>query len=88
MFLQINSRKKYKYIRIVHNYRDGYKCKHKLIMHLGPYEKKRYERIKEALKDWKPMSRADTIIKEMKTEAANVKKHARPFTKSLNYRYK
>ena len=88
MFLQINSYRKNKYIRIVHNYRDGKKCKHKPIMHLGPYEEKRYKRIKNELKDWKPMSRADTIIKEIQTEVANVKKHARPFTKSLNYRYK
>ena len=88
MFLQINSYGKYKYIRIVHNYREGKKCKHKPIMHLGPYEEKRYERVKKQLKDWKPMGRADTIIKEMKTEIANVKKHARPFTKSLNHRYK
>lgn len=86
MFLQINSYGKYKYIRIVHNYREGAKCKHKPIIHLGPYEKKRYEKIKKDLKDWKPMGRADTIIKQMEAEVANVKKHARPFTKSLNYK--
>ena len=88
MFLRINSSGKYRYIQILHNYRDGNKCKHKIIMPLGPYEEKRYERIKKQLKDWKPMSRAYTIIKEMKTEVVNVKKHARPFTKSLNHRYK
>lgn len=32
------------------------------------------------------MDRAATIIKEMEAEIANVKKHARPFKRSLNYK--
>jgi len=33
------------------------------------------------------MGRAATIIKEMETEIANIKKHAKPFTKGLNYKH-
>jgi hypothetical protein len=86
MFLAINSIGKYRYIRILHSYREGKRCKHKPIMHLGCYERKRYKRLKRQLKDWKHMDRAATIIKEMEAEIANVKKHARPFKRSLNYK--
>jgi len=83
MYLVINTLEKYRYIRMLHNYRDGKRCKHKPIMQLGRYEEQRFRRLKKELKDWKPMDRADTIIKEMQRDVANVKKHARPF--KINY---
>jgi len=86
MFLRINSSGEYRYIQILHNYGDGGKSNHKAIMLLGHYEKERYERLKKELKDWKPISRADTIIGEIEAEVANVKKHVKPFTKKLNYK--
>ncbi|MCG2791911.1 MAG: hypothetical protein L6305_09245 [Actinomycetia bacterium] len=87
MFLRINSSGKYRYIQILHNYRENGKSKHKIITPLGHYDKERYTRLKKELKDWKPMSRAVTIISEMKTDIANIKKHAKPFTKGLNYKH-
>jgi hypothetical protein len=88
MFLLIKPLGKYRYIHIVHNYRVGKKIKHKSIMHLGIYEKERFECLKKELKDWKPISRAATIIAEIENEIANVKKHAKPFTKKINYHRK
>ena len=55
-------------------------------MYLGRYEKERFEFLKKELKDFKPVSRATTIINEIENDVANVKKHAKPFTKKLNYR--
>ena len=86
MFLRINSSGKYRYIQILHNYRIGKKSKHKAIMQLCRYNKEHYERLKKELKDWKPISRAVTIIGEIEAEVANVKKHVKPFTKKLNYK--
>ncbi len=86
MFLRINSSGKYRYIQILHNYRVDKKSKHKAIMQLGRYNKERYERLKKELKDWKPISRAATIIREIENDVANVKKHVKPFTKKLNYK--
>jgi hypothetical protein len=86
MFLRINTSGKNKYIKILHNYRDGKKSKHKAIMQLGRYNKERYEILKKELKDWKRISRAATIINEIENDVANVKKHAKPFVKKLNYK--
>ncbi|MHB8278259.1 MAG: hypothetical protein ACYDIA_11470 [Candidatus Humimicrobiaceae bacterium] len=88
MFLLIKPLGKYKYIHIVHNYRVGKKIKHKPIMHLGYYDKERFSFLKKELKDFKPMSRAATIIREIEDDVANVKKHASPFTKKINYNRK
>ena len=88
MFLRINSSGKYRYIQILHNYREGKKSKHQAIMQLGRYDKDHYERLKKELKDWKPVSRAATIIAEIEANVANVKKHVKPFTKKLNYKRK
>ncbi len=88
MFLLVKPVEKYKYIHIAHNYRVGKKIKRKPIMHLGYYDKERFEFLKKELKDFKPMSRAATIIREMENEVANVKKNAMPFTKKINYNRK
>ena len=88
MFLLIKPLGKYRYIHIVHNYRVGKKINHKPIMHLGCYDKERFEFLKNELKDWKPVSRAATIIREIQNDVANVKQHTMPFTKKINYNRK
>jgi len=89
MFLRINSSGKYRYIQILHNYREGGKSRHKIITPLGLYEKERYQMIKDNLKDWKRMSRADTIISELKNDIDNVKRQGKYFLLRcrINYKY-
>lgn len=88
MFLRINSCGKYKYTQILHNYREGEKCKHKIIMQIGRYRKEHYQRLKKELKDWKTMERAATIAKEIKADVANVKKHKRLYLGKVNYQHR
>lgn len=89
MFLRINPNGKYKYIQILHNYRKNGKSIHSIITVLGLYEKERYQMIKNSLKDWKRMGRADTIIRELENDIENVKlqgKHSL-LRRNINYKY-
>jgi len=89
MFLRINSSGKYKYIQILHNYRRNGKSIHTIITPLGHYDKERYTRLKKELKDWKHMSRADTIVSELENDIENVKlqgKHSL-LRRNINYKY-
>ena len=79
MFLRINSSGKYRYIQILHNYREGSKLRHKIITPLGLYKKECYQMIKDNLKDWKRMKRVDTIIDEFKNDIGNVKRQGEYF---------
>ncbi|PIU28131.1 MAG: hypothetical protein COT09_06195 [Candidatus Hydromicrobium americanum] len=83
MFLRINSSGNYKYIQILHNYRKNGKSIHTIITPLGRYEKERFQVIKNNLKDWKRMGRADTIITEMKNDIDNTRKTV----KGLNFNH-
>lgn len=89
MFLRINRNGKYKYIQILHNYRKNGKSIHSIITVLGLYEKERYQMIKNSLKDWKRMGRADTIIKELENDIENVKLHGKHslLRRNINYKY-
>ena len=89
MFLRINSNGKYKYIQILHNYRKKHKSIHSIITILGRYEKERYQMIKNNLKNWKRMSRADTIIRELENDIENVKLQGKYslLRRNINYKY-
>jgi len=89
MFLRINSNGKYKYIQILHNYRKNGKSIHSIITVLGLYEKERYQMIKNSLKDFKRMSRADTIIRELENDIENVKLQGKYslLRRNINYKY-
>ena len=57
-------------MKVLHSYRKDGKSKHYLIATFKKYEEERYFKIKEALKDWKVMSRASVVINEInKTDA-------------------
>ncbi|MHB8281079.1 MAG: hypothetical protein ACYDIA_26100 [Candidatus Humimicrobiaceae bacterium] len=45
--------------------------------------------IKNSLKDWKRMGRADTIIKELENDIENVKLHGKHslLRRNINYKY-
>ena len=89
MFLRINSSGKYKYIQILHNYRKNGKSIHTIITPLGRYEKERFQIIKNNLKDWKRMSRADTIVSELENDIENVKLQGKYslLRRNVNYKY-
>jgi len=89
MFLRINSSGKYKYIQILHNYRKNGKSIHSIITPLGRYEKERFQMIKNNLKDWKRMSRADTIVSELENDIENIKLQGKYFLlrRNINYKY-
>ncbi|MHB8279793.1 MAG: hypothetical protein ACYDIA_19395 [Candidatus Humimicrobiaceae bacterium] len=52
-------------MKVLHSYRKDGKSKHYLIATFKKYEEERYLKIKEALKDWKVMSRASVVIAEV-----------------------
>jgi hypothetical protein len=56
---------------------------------LGLYEKERYQMIKNNLKDFKRMSRADTIIMELENDIENVKLQGKYslLRRNINYKY-
>lgn len=57
-------------MKVLHSYRKDGKSKHYLIATFKNYEEEKYLKIKEALKDWKVMSRATIVIAEVnKTDA-------------------
>lgn len=52
-------------MKVLHSYRKDGKSKHYLIATFKNYDKERYFKIKEALKDWKVMGRASIVIAEV-----------------------
>ncbi len=66
MFLKTINRESYRYMQIVHSYREGHDIKHKVIAKLGNYDEARYREVKEHLKDWIRMGRAPAVISEIK----------------------
>jgi len=71
MFLKISAHSDYRYMQIVHSYRDGQNIKHKTIATLGQYDEAQYRQVKTLLKDWVRMDRAPAIIAEIKTSPKN-----------------
>ena len=68
MFLKISTHSDYRYMQIVHSYRDGQNIKHKMIAKLGCFDETRYCEVKEHLKDWVRMDRALIVISEIKPD--------------------
>ncbi|MHB8276288.1 MAG: hypothetical protein ACYDIA_01355 [Candidatus Humimicrobiaceae bacterium] len=65
MFIRITYRWGKASMKVLHSYRKDGKSKHYLIATFKNYDKERYFKIKEALKDWKIMSRAPVVIAEV-----------------------
>ena len=65
MFIRVTYRWGKAFMKVLHGYRKDGKSKHYLIATFKKYEEERYLKIKEALKDWKVMSRASVVIAEV-----------------------
>ena len=65
MFIRVTYRWGKAFMKVLHSYRKDGKSKHYLITTFKNYDKERYLKIKEELKDWEVMSRAPVVIAEV-----------------------
>lgn len=77
MFIRVTYRWGKAFMKVLHSYRKDGKPKQYLVATFKNYEEEKYLKIKEALKDWKVMSRASVVIAEVnKTDPAKKTKRS------------